>query len=199
MRLSLSPLSLLFAVVCAGAIVACPSRPPEEPVTEPRPGPTGGNPNPPPDPPPAPPKMSYSISGGRLALPAAIQFETASATLRPESDQTIDFIKGFLDAKPDITLLRIEGHVDDELPPNEAHALTEQRALAVAKTLVQRGIACSRLIPVGFGADKPIDGSGTPEGRAINRRIEVMPASLRGHAIGGMPIDGGGRVAGNPC
>jgi len=52
---------------------------------------------------------------------------------------------------------------------------------------------------VGFGANKPVAANDTAEGRARNTRVEVAMAQLRGRAIGGMPVDGGGLVAGDPC
>ena len=39
----------------------------------------------------------------------------------------------------------------------------------------------------------------SPEGKAMNNRIEFKITELRGHAIGGMPVDGGGKVAGDSC
>jgi len=39
----------------------------------------------------------------------------------------------------------------------------------------------------------------TPENKAQNRRVTFVPAELRGRLIGGLPADGGGKVAGDPC
>ena len=71
--------------------------------------------------------------------------------------------------------------------------------MSVSRALVRRGVDCKRLIPVGFGSSKPVAFEATPEGKAQNQRIEMVNAQLRGIAIGGMPADGGGRVAGDPC
>ena len=65
--------------------------------------------------------------------------------------------------------------------------------------MVAVGIKCDRLIPVGFGSAKPIVPNDTPDHKAQNRRIAFVNAALRGRAIGGMPVDGGGKVAGDPC
>jgi OOP family OmpA-OmpF porin len=48
---------------------------------------------------------------------------------------------------------------------------------------------------VGFGGSKPVASNTTPEGRGQNRRVAFINAALRGRAIGGMPLDGGGKVA----
>lgn len=143
--------------------------------------------------------QDFKIEGGQLILPSAIVFETGSDKIKPESDAALNHIKQFLDAKTYITLLRIEGHSDNSNNAATNQLLTEKRALAVVKWLVAKGIDCKRLIAVGFGDTKPVAVNSTPEGKAQNRRMEVRMAMLRGKAIGGMPVDGGGKVAGDAC
>jgi OOP family OmpA-OmpF porin len=65
--------------------------------------------------------------------------------------------------------------------------------------LVTHGVDCKRLIAVGFGGSKPIAPNDSPEHKAENRRTVFVNAALRGHAIGGMPTDGGGDLAGDLC
>jgi len=93
----------------------------------------------------------------------------------------------------------VEGHTDNSAATPVGQALTEKRALAACKWLVENGIDCKRLIAVGFGSTKPVVSNDNPLDKAQNRRIEFIPAALRGKAIGGMPLDGGGVVAGDPC
>ena len=69
----------------------------------------------------------------------------------------------------------------------------------MARKLVSLGVDCKRLVPVGFGGTKPVAENTTPDGKAQNRRITFVAAALRGVLIGGMPADGGGKVAGDPC
>jgi OOP family OmpA-OmpF porin len=64
---------------------------------------------------------------------------------------------------------------------------------------VAKGIKCTRLIAVGFGATKPVAANDTPENKAQNRRIAFVNAALKGRPIGGMSVDGGGKIAGDPC
>ena len=77
--------------------------------------------------------------------------------------------------------------------------LTEKRALAVCNKLIELGVDCKRLIPVGFGDTKPVADNSIPEVKAENRRVTFVNVSLRGHVIGGLPIDGGGQIAGEIC
>ena len=141
----------------------------------------------------------FTLESGRLVLPGPILFRPGSADLLKESEPVLWVIADFLEAKPSITRLRIEGHADDGAPPDAAQALTEGRALAVARWLVAKGADPKRLIAAGFGSSKPLVPNDTPENKATNRRIEVRPAELLGRAIGGLPLDGGGKVAGDPA
>lgn len=143
------------------------------------------------------PRQAFTIDNGRLTLPAPVTFETGRDVLTADAAQVVDFIAAFLADKTYITTLRLEGHVARDTP--DGQRLSERRALALARALVARGADCKRLLPVGFGDTKPVADSRTAEGRAANTRVEVAPAALRGHAIGGMPVDGGGLVAGDPC
>jgi OmpA-OmpF porin, OOP family len=133
-----------------------------------------------------------ALDGNRLVLPSAVDFGAGTATLAPGADPALQAILAWLNAKPEITLMRIEGHAEDQ-------DLSGKRAMAVTTWLVAHGVACSRLIPVGFGAMKPVADSSTAEGKARNTRIEAIDAELNGRPIGGMPIDGGGLLAGDPC
>lgn len=142
---------------------------------------------------------SFVLQGNELKLPGAVQFDTGSDKLRSESDAVLEYVASYLKEKTYVSLLRIEGHSDNQGNAAQAQTLTEKRALSVGRWLVAHGVECKRLLAVGFGASKPVADNATPEGRAQNRRISFINAALRGHAIGGMPADGGGRVAGELC
>ena len=139
------------------------------------------------------------MENGKLILEKQVTFKTGSAELTDEGKAALIPVKEFLVQKDYITTLRIEGHSDNSSSEPASHTLTEKRALAVCKWLIENGIDCKRLIPVGFGSAKPIASNDDPISKAQNRRIEFMPAALKGKAIGGMPLDGGGVVAGDPC
>lgn len=156
-----------------------------------------------PEPAPAPPaaqaQATFELENGALKLPGPVVFATASDKLKPESDAVLEFVKSYLLAKPVITLLRIEGHTSNEGNSQLNQVLSEKRSLSVAKWLAAHGVDCKRLIAVGFGDSKPIAENSTPEGKAQNRRMSFVNAELKGKAIGGLPVDGGGKVAGNAC
>ena len=141
----------------------------------------------------------FQIEGGVLKLPSPIVFETNSDKLSPVSDEPLAYVHDYLDAKPVITLMRIEGHTDDDGGLKASQALSEKRALSVARWLVAAGVKCDRVLPVGFGQEKPLVPNDSPDHRAQNRRVVFVNAALKGRSIGGMAVDGGGKIAGDAC
>ena len=137
-------------------------------------------------------RPTFKLDGNNLVLPAPIEFKSGSSTLLPSANAGLQHIKDYLQDKTYITLVRIEGHAGTQ-------QLSEDRAVAICKWLTGNGIDCSRLLPVGFGSAKPVADGSTAAGVTANTRIVVTNATLRGRAIGGMPVDGGGNVAGDPC
>ena len=108
---------------------------------------------------------------GRVAL--YINFDTDKATLRPDAQPVIDEIGKLLDG--DATLkLSIEGHTDNTGAAAHNLQLSTARARSVLGALVGLGIDPARLSSKGFGQDKPIADNGTDEGRAKNRRVELV-------------------------
>ena len=141
----------------------------------------------------------YRIENNELILPSAIQFNTNTDALLPASDSALNYIKKYLEEKPHITLLRIEGHTDNANKEDINQELSEKRALAVGKWLDKNLIDCKRLICVGFGSTKPIVSNDNAEGKAANQRISIYNVELRKVRIGGLPNDGGGQLAGDVC
>ena len=134
-----------------------------------------------------------TLDGNRLVLPGKVYFPAGKAVPNPSADASIEAVAKYMADKKYITTLRIEGHVAMGAQPQQ---LSQDRALAVAKALVAKGVDCKRLVVVGFGNSKPVT---TPSSSPENTRIEFVNAALRGKPIGGLPIDGGGWGAGDPC
>ena len=68
--------------------------------------------------------------------------------------------------------IRIEGHTDSQGSSSYNLRLSQDRAASVRAYLIQQGIAPDRMESVGFGEERPVDTNDTPEGRAVNRRVE---------------------------
>jgi outer membrane protein OmpA-like peptidoglycan-associated protein len=110
---------------------------------------------------------------GRVAT-QGILFATGSDAVRPESGPTLKEIAGMLTEHPELKLT-IEGHTDDVGDAAANQALSQARAEAVRKALASGyGVDAARLEAKGFGASKPAAPNSTAEGRAANRRVELV-------------------------
>lgn len=103
-----------------------------------------------------------------------IYFDFNSDRIRPESEPILEEIAAVLGRNPDWAL-DIRGHTDNVGGNAYNLELSRRRTEAVRQALVQRfGIATARLTTAGYGAAAPKDTNDTPEGRARNRRVELM-------------------------
>ena len=103
-----------------------------------------------------------------------IYFDFASATLRPESGKVLSEIDQVMRDHPDWKL-SVEGYTDNVGGDTSNLDLSKRRAASVVQSLfVSYGIPESRFTTAGFGASRPVDTNDTPEGRARNRRVELV-------------------------
>ena len=102
-----------------------------------------------------------------------INFDTDKATIKPESKPIIDQIVKLLKDNP-VLKVGIEGHTDSTGTPARNKTLSQQRAESVVSALVKAGIDAKRLTAAGWGQDKPIADNKTEEGKAKNRRVEIV-------------------------
>lgn len=109
---------------------------------------------------------------GHVAL-YGILFDTDKATLRPESDRDLGEIVRLLTLVPGLRL-EVQGHTDSTGTAARNRELSRLRAEAVVAALVKRGINASRLVAMGYGADKPVADNATEEGKQKNRRVELV-------------------------
>jgi OOP family OmpA-OmpF porin len=112
------------------------------------------------------------IETERLSLKDAITFDTGRDTIKPESAKLLDAIAKILSAHPELKKVRVEGHTDNVGGAAYNKDLSQRRAQSVVRALGQRGIARERLIPQGFGFERPVASNKTALGRARNRRVE---------------------------
>jgi outer membrane protein OmpA-like peptidoglycan-associated protein len=114
------------------------------------------------------------IQGTQIKILDQVRFATGKSAIVPgkESEEVLGAVFQILTDHPEITALRVEGHTDNQGGAALNKRLSEQRAAAVVRWLVQHGIDASRLSSKGFGFERPIDSNDTPEGRKNNRRVE---------------------------
>jgi OOP family OmpA-OmpF porin len=108
---------------------------------------------------------------GHIAL--YINFDTGKSVIKPESKPIIEQIVQMMKANPDLKI-SVEGHTDNVGNPKSNKTLSDDRAKAVVTEIVAQGIDEKRLSAAGYGQDKPIADNNTEEGRAKNRRVELV-------------------------
>ena len=109
---------------------------------------------------------------GRAAV-YGINFDTGKAILRPDSDKVLGEIATLLKNNPSWKM-RVEGHTDNVGLKAANHTLSHQRAAAVVAWLSGHGVDRTRLTAQGFGDTKPVTDNGSEEGRARNRRVDLV-------------------------
>jgi len=151
--------ALLSAVACGGQM------------------PFSGNINVAGDPPPLPkeepkPKPRVEIRDNKIEISEKIHFATAKAVIKEDSFSLMDEIVQVFNDNPQVLKVSIEGHTDSDGEDAYNKTLSDQRAKAVMKYLVDKKVAADRLSAVGYGESKPIASNDTDEGKAKNRRVE---------------------------
>jgi len=132
-----------------------------------------------------PESKDVRVRGGKLEILQKIYFDNAKATIRAESFDILDQISAFLHMHTEISRIRIEGHTDNNGEAKFNKWLSKQRAEAVKKYLIRRGVGPHRLSSEGYGFERPITSNDSADGRAQNRRVEFLILS-RGD---GMPVE----------
>jgi outer membrane protein OmpA-like peptidoglycan-associated protein len=109
---------------------------------------------------------------GRVAV-YGIHFDTGKATISPDSEPVLNEVAALLAKQPDWKLT-VEGHTDNVGAKAANQTLSKQRADSVVAWLVAHGTDKSRLSAQGLGDSKPVADNTTDEGKAKNRRVELV-------------------------
>ena len=117
------------------------------------------------------------IKEGALLTLENITFETNSADLKSSSFEELDRVIELLHQNPTITI-EIAAHTDDVGNEQYNFKLSERRAKSVTVYLNKKGIANTRFAPKGYGKSKPLNPNDSEEGRALNRRVELIVLKL---------------------
>jgi len=108
---------------------------------------------------------------GRVAI--EVHFAVDEADILPQSQPQIDQVLELLQRDPQLQL-SIEGHTDATGSAERNRSLSQARAGSVVAALTAGGIDASRLSAAGFGADRPVADNDSEQGRARNRRVELV-------------------------
>ena len=113
------------------------------------------------------------LLGDTLHPPQPIIFEFAQTTVIPGGEANLDALAEYLKAHPELGTFEVGVHVDSIGARGWKVWLSQARAEALVAGLVERGVPAERLIAHGYGFDVPVADNGRPEGRFLNRRVEL--------------------------
>lgn len=120
---------------------------------------------------PAAPPPSRSVGKRTVYTLPGTAFASGSATLAPSAIASLRSLFAAIGAKKN---LRVEAHTDSQGAEAANLALSQQRADAVRRALVDAGIGAKRVTAVGKGEAAPVADNASAEGRARNRRVEII-------------------------
>jgi outer membrane protein OmpA-like peptidoglycan-associated protein len=137
--------------------------------------------------------------GTVITLSGGVLFETGKADLLPGAQDQLARVATYLKNSPRPVV--IEGYTDSRGSSKKNQALSEQRAQAVSDFLTAQGVPADRIRSVGKGASSPIASNASANGRAQNRRVEIVlenaPATAGSPAQGTQSGLGGGGAPGS--
>jgi outer membrane protein OmpA-like peptidoglycan-associated protein len=107
-----------------------------------------------------------------LNMPGNVTFDTDSSALRPQFFGVLNSVGKVL-TEYDKTVVEVAGHTDSTGSDSYNMQLSQRRANTVGEYLYTQGIMDQRIISVGMGEHHPIADNSTPEGRQLNRRVEI--------------------------
>ncbi|MCS6785596.1 MAG: flagellar motor protein MotD [Thiobacillaceae bacterium] len=121
-------------------------------------------------------RVTQSARGLTVEINASVLFATGEAVLQPSSIAALTAVARVL-AQVD-NPIQIEGHTDN-VPIRSPHypsnwELSSARAGSVVRLFAEHGVAPARMVAIGYADNRPIDTNATPEGRARNRRVNIL-------------------------
>lgn len=119
-------------------------------------------------------KVNEEQRGTVITLPGGVLFTSGGKTLSPTARQSLDRVASALVEQTSESRVVIEGHTDARGSDTKNQELSQQRAEAVRDYLVQKGMDAQRVAAVGKGEESPIADNESAEGRATNRRVEII-------------------------
>lgn len=118
------------------------------------------------------PDLKAEFDGCSVKIKEKVFFKFNKWDIDPRSFSLLDDVATVINSVPEELHFRVEGHTDSKGADKYNKKLSQNRANSVADYLKSKGVKTSRLEPVGFGEERPIDSNRTNDGRARNRRVE---------------------------
>ncbi len=115
---------------------------------------------------------AVQVTKAEIVINEQVQFDFDLATIKEVSFPLLDQVAQTLKEHPEILKVEVQGHTDNQGKPEHNKTLSQNRAQAVRKALVKRGVDFLRLEAKGYGQDVPIADNESEEGRKKNRRVQ---------------------------
>lgn len=109
-----------------------------------------------------------------ITLSGSVLFASNRTDLLPSAQAKLSEVAAALTKQDAESKITVEGHTDSQGNPSYNQDLSQRRAQAVRDYLVSRGMAADRVSAQGFGLTRPVADNATAEGRANNRRVEIV-------------------------
>jgi OmpA-OmpF porin, OOP family len=113
------------------------------------------------------------VTAKEIRITQQIQFEFNRAVIKSQSFAVLDAVRDVVRALPRITI-EVQGHTDNVGNAAYNQKLSQSRADAVKKYLIEHGIDASRLVSTGYGSAQPFVPNNTDANRALNRRVQFI-------------------------
>ncbi len=129
--------------------------------------------------------VSFDANAGTITvtLPDAILFDPGKATMKSATSKELDHIYSVLKAKYPGRHLEVAGHTDSDPIKKSKWAdnleLSSQRAMSVARYLINKGVAENRIGATGYGSARPLATNSNASGKQKNRRVEIVVHMLK--------------------
>jgi outer membrane protein OmpA-like peptidoglycan-associated protein len=118
--------------------------------------------------------VKQEARGMVITLSGSVMFASAKSELLPGAQVKLNDVAEALTKQDAASKIVVEGHTDSQGAASYNQDLSQQRAQTVRDYLVSRGIASDRVTAQGFGSTRPIADNASTEGRANNRRVEIV-------------------------
>jgi outer membrane protein OmpA-like peptidoglycan-associated protein len=116
-------------------------------------------------------RARVELTASGVEIKEQVSFEFDSAQLTDDSGPVLQQVADTLLSQAGIVRLEVQGHTDNIGDIAYNQALSERRAEAVRRALVERGVPPEKLVARGYGTQRPVADNTTDEGRALNRRV----------------------------
>src|SRR6185369_11183662 len=114
-----------------------------------------------------------------ITLSGSVLFASNKDALLPAAQERLGQVAEALKTQDDRKIV-VEGHTDSQGSDASNQGLSERRAQSVVSFLVSRGVPQEQIRAQGLGSNRPVADNGSPEGRANNRRVEIIVQPIEG-------------------